>query len=742
MFQQVKDFISDQDMQALESKRDSTSMAKPKDFISDAEMEEMGKKGPHGASGDWLPDLNEQIMSPSEAALRTVAEPLSAIGKGAVTSAKNTITVPYNIGQASVQPPTNEYEELLSKSAGFGYGGIGLAINRLIINPSIDNIKKAFSSLQSAKPGTRLDDYLDSIYHAASAIPVVGPQIQEWAEKIRDEGPSAIPEIIGKIGMYMVAPKVVGETVGAAGRAIAKEKAYFSSHPAVKFTPEGHLYNALKPDLDMEGTKLAGSELKAGELKTGKPVKDIDTARGAAQAQFRDELMPARRNIIDPQAIVEVSGSRDVLIRAKIDAIPADIRPGSPEYKALVEKARSSIPKDLNLGELEKMNSSLNQQTRTFHQSKLSVALSKEESASGAMDIAAERATRQLMEQGMEKQGLGGNAALKQINKRIGALIKIEDGIDTVEKQARLESNMPWLHLYRIPSPWHPSIYRSGEVPINTRIARAMKNWEGTNPPIPSGLRSTANPPRMLPAHTSTDLGASPDTSSVIGSPAIYSPPGRPRMLSARAGGPYSLPETTTPPPSMESGVTGTPAEYNRFARIRGTGPYAKLPRPGKPGQMSLQPTVIKEGGKPANPIIGEKQSSLGQRYQDISNMVTVYRGEISPSGKSTIPFWIDPSQNPGIKAARRWFTDSLENAQWYKNEAGSSGRIVSVQIPRDVWERAKIAPEVKKWSRRPESEGFVPEEYVDKAEVLKGHSVNMQPIPPPKRSGKIKGKQ
>src|SRR6185503_18208292 len=86
---------------------------------------------------------------------------------------------------------------------------------------------------------------------------------------------------------------------------------------------------------------------------------------------------------------------------------------------------------------------------------------------------------------------------------------------------------------------------------------------------------------------------------------------------------------------------------------------------------------------------------------------------------------WINDKDNPGIQAGRRWFTSSLENAEHYQKEAGETGRIVSTQVPRSVWEEARKNQTAQKYSRRPEEEGFIPEEYVSKSQE---HKLEVKP--------------
>lgn len=404
-----------------------------------------------------------------------------------------------------------------------------------------------------------------------AGVPAVGGMAADVAERLPKDPTGAIAE--GSV--YAVVPKVVEKAVGT----VAGKYKYAQNRKAVFSEPEGHLVRALNPDLDEAGIKEAGSQLKAGEAKIGEPVKDINTARAAARAQFEQDLMPLRRSIIDPQKDVTVPGSRRKLVMAKIDAIPKDILPGTPEHDNLVENARASVPGDLTIGELEDITSSLNSQNRAYHQARLSQALSKLENANGAMNVASEQTARNLMQEGMDAHGLGGADKLKQVNHGIGSLIRLEDSLDVAEKQARVEASRPFLSRG----------FRG--TTINEGLANAMRLWKNLPSFIASGPEwgPTART-RLLSPGTSIDLGPSPDTSSVRGGPAIYTPSGTPRQITAEASSPYALGEGGPVAGTGPSTVTG---EEGQLAK----GPFTGKPIVGKMGDRLTVPNVpIKKG--------------------------------------------------------------------------------------------------------------------------------------------------
>src|SRR6185503_14073456 len=202
---------------------------------------------------------------------------------------------------------------------------------------------------------------------------------------------------------------------------------------------------------------------------------------------------------------------------------------------------------------------------------------------------------------------------------------------------------------------------------------------------------------------------------------------------------------TITPPPAERlalnpktSEISGTPlgqkqlTESTPVKRPIEAGPSTEFPPTETfPIETSQAPsiesnTIPKIGDVVAQESIPQTEVKPGElTVTPPEEMVTLYRAESTPTGKSTVPSWINDKDNPGIQAGRRWFTSSLENAEHYQKEAGETGRIVSTQVPRSVWEEARKNQTAQKYSRRPEEEGFIPEEYVSKSQE---HKLEVKP--------------
>lgn len=114
-------------------------------------------------------------------------------------------------------------------------------------------------------------------------------------------------------------------------------------------------------------------------------------------------------------------------------------------------------------------------------------------------------------------------------------------------------------------------------------------------------------------------------------------------------------------------------------------------------------------------------------------NTIRLYRTE-EKTGNGNLPDWAKqaPEYQPSKEAFGRWFTNSLEEAEWYIKNEYPSGRIVTVDLPKEVADQYKVS-QLKKaggrkisenpfaFSLRPEREYFLPKEIADKKKEFKG---------------------
>ena len=100
-----------------------------------------------------------------------------------------------------------------------------------------------------------------------------------------------------------------------------------------------------------------------------------------------------------------------------------------------------------------------------------------------------------------------------------------------------------------------------------------------------------------------------------------------------------------------------------------------------------------------------------------------VYRGEYTGPQRK-IPDWIKVTQEESghANAQGRWWTTDPEVAKWYMEDAGEHGGIVYQDVPSNVVDAAQVTKadlSIKKFSREPEKELFLPKEYVGKGRRL-----------------------
>lgn len=128
----------------------------------------------------------------------------------------------------------------------------------------------------------------------------------------------------------------------------------------------------------------------------------------------------------------------------------------------------------------------------------------------------------------------------------------------------------------------------------------------------------------------------------------------------------------------------------------------------------SRPPAVEADGGQ-APPVEGSQSDPIPVGH------VRLYRGEGGPS-TGTLPRWVREglTQSGAADASGRWFTDDPEIAKWYQEDAGTSGRIVTVDVPQHVADAARVAgnPELERFSKDPSREFFIPREYADQRQV------------------------
>jgi hypothetical protein len=414
--------------------------------------------------------------------------------------------------------------------------------------------------------------------------------------------------------------------------------------------------------LDDAGLDTAIDDTKAQEAKTGQRTRNVTSAIENAKAASFEHSDALDTNIIQPNGSNVVPGSNDAIRQAHIDAAghPGDpgLMPDVYNQKIADINARFEGGRDLTIDELNQRTVSGNEQLRSFYKKGEIAQLTDAERESVARLKADTDAARNEFYRGLDLYNPGGGVsdAARAIKERVGNLIRLQDALESKQAGASIQRAEPTVS----PTAVGRGLARrfgfgreavampSG---IDPAVAEVFQRWTGSPDPYPSfrlqkGLppqpppsgdmgsyvRGTSEPsgtPRLLtaappaaPAYVGGAIptGPVPDTSYVAGTPptpAEMSTGGRPRMLPAEAGGPYGLPETTTPP-TRTSSVTGTPATPAR-------GPFTGQPIEGQPQAMPGLPPDIEMGKKlPANPpqgrIFAERQSAVPPKSAVSSN--------------------------------------------------------------------------------------------------------------------------
>ncbi|MGH7184509.1 MAG: hypothetical protein ACREJN_21395 [Nitrospiraceae bacterium] len=379
----------------------------------------------HGATGTFTtprPTAAQRIQQleqnhPYLTAPETFA---TNVGQGAVEGAKGLLHGPVDVFNAATAIPKTKHEaEVMTLT-----GPAGLAINRLVIEPSVDNAKKAWDSIKNNP------DHVQAAIDVVNAVPVVGPIASKLLEQARK---GDIGKAVGEGAVYALAPEMT-EAPEAAGHvqpfmdAIAKKAGEVSKDLTTQ--PATLATRGLQPsDLKFQKHVDAGlKEMKASEAKVG-TIKDVPKALKGLESRtthYNDQIA----KLVQPQETVVVPGSATQMIASQINAIPEDIRLHDPDkYSALVNQIHMAHPNDYTIGELNSLRSGLGATQSSFYGKDTSGQLTMDAGVR-AMDIARGQASRNLFYHALDNYGLGGGESAAEINSRIGSIIHMKDALE------------------------------------------------------------------------------------------------------------------------------------------------------------------------------------------------------------------------------------------------------------------------------------------------------------------------
>lgn len=295
---------------------------------------------------------------------------------------------------------------------------------------------------------------------------------------------------------------VTAPTLDAAGN-VAKAGIGALSEPGVfSRTPE-NLLKRVMPNVELEHLQRGGSDLKAAEAATGKPITDVPSALAAEEYQA-GQLNDQVNKIIDPQRKVVVPGSRARFIDEQIKQIPDDIRLHDPaRYQSIIDdlNTQRSQP-DMTIGDINDARVSANKLRRSFYNSKVGVQLAKDEQLNSALLAGRENAAQALLNEGMDQVGLGGSGAVRNLTQRLGSMIKVKEGLSGLVNKAELQAGTPTVSRFGKQAAGvvdklkgNPEAFDQS-LSVNDDIANAFRNWKGT--PANFSMRQPSNFTRGL----------------------------------------------------------------------------------------------------------------------------------------------------------------------------------------------------------------------------------------------------
>jgi hypothetical protein len=154
---------------------------------------------------------------------------------------------------------------------------------------------------------------------------------------------------------------------------------------------------------------------------------------------------------------------------------------------------------------------------------------------------------------------------------------------------------------------------------------------------------------------------------------------------------------------------------------------------PARRSNLSFKQANYAPGGHVQYPQPWYVKQPKIKREETPEEMVTIYRAQ--PKAGSTgkpIPDWVreSPEYQNSERASGRWWTDDLEEVEWYLKNEYPEGEIVRLQVPKDVVEKHRVsnwplkeggkdaAENPRAFSRRPEKEIFLSEEALKNARL------------------------
>jgi len=119
--------------------------------------------------------------------------------------------------------------------------------------------------------------------------------------------------------------------------------------------------------------------------------------------------------------------------------------------------------------------------------------------------------------------------------------------------------------------------------------------------------------------------------------------------------------------------------------------------------------------------------------------LTRIYRGQAAWESGGKLPDWVldNPRYKEMASIFGRWWSDSLQEAQWYSREAGGRGQVLFQDIPNELVERFRVSNlpfdhKARAFSQRPDKELFLPAGFANRGQIWEGFDPLMGPRPMP----------
>lgn len=590
------------------------------------------QNAPGGGSGDWFNDNAPVRTAPARTAMARSAPdytaattppppPQGSPTKRFFSSLGSSLGFP---DQASLPTPPTSFGDAAKQAVTAGImNQPPVAAAKMLGNAASgawDSIKKSYNAFKSGSPVEGAG------YAGAAVLPVVGPMAAKAGEQI---GSGDIAGGIGT-GLGTVANFAAGDALAPAMKGMAKELPSTVSRTATAvrdaafpIDPVKTFAQAARPRASAIGfdqaLQRAMPEMKASESAMGQPIQNVDQALQAidvgkkrVRAQYDQAAGPMRAmgSTVD---LSPVADAMEATVNKKMEL-------ENPSQAAAIRQQAAKYRQAVPLSDAEEMlkttNAELDSYYAKFPTARRTALLGNPDTA---LLNAQGQALRNSIYSTIDNDGQG--AAPREINRRYGALLQVEEELQRQKNRAMGEAPESlseqvgrWAGYADIAkgaikagaAAKNPALAASAlgdlasgvakrgvskwlkeQQTTNALIERAFRQYKGT--PAPVEIPPTVQPKGLLPS-----------------APVITPPPADATRVNITTGAPLQTPPSRllpkgsiiTPPPADTSGVNVTTSAPLRAPLNRQLPPASKQmpPPPDTSGPLPQPPPFAGHG--------------------------------------------------------------------------------------------------------------------------------------------------